>query len=277
MSTKHAMKSLGDAVAKLRSDFARWAVRAEFVEELLDRHIPVSFAPGGMVFSEGSTADVLGCVLSGFVKIYCAVDDGNRTLMRVAGPGEIIGYADSVDDRGRRSRLFEVQSLSKSTIALITRDHAGRLLRSMEPETLIAFLESLNTFWSLNTSWFATLLGLPFQRRLEIVLEDLAARSGAVDNQGTVLLPELCHEDFAEMIGCSRPMVSRLIRDMTEAGSLTRRGRQYVLVHRTEGETLTAVPARTNPTRVLEAVPYTKARGLGSKHIAPRPVSSAMR
>ena len=30
---------------------------------------------------------------------------------------------------------------------------------------------------------------------------------------------ELGHEDFAETIGCSRPMVSRLIAELTEQGS----------------------------------------------------------
>ncbi len=174
----------------------------------------------------------MACVLSGFVKVYCPLEDGNRTLMRVAGPGEMLGHGDLVDARGRRSRLFEVQALTKASVALITREHIARLLRTLDTETLIGFLESLNTFWSLNTRWFATLLGLPFRRRLEIVLDDLATSAGVGDNEGTVLIPELCHEELAEMIGCSRPMVSRLIRDMMEAGAIARRGKQYVLLHR---------------------------------------------
>ncbi len=274
MSIADATKSHGDAVARLRLDFARWAVSPQFIDELFDRHMRVSFAPGAIVFPEGSAADVLGCVLSGFVKIYCAVDDGSRTLMRVAGPGEIIGYADSVDEKGRRSRLFEAQSLNKSTIGLITRDHAGRVLKQMDSETLVAFLESLNTFWSSNTRWFATLLGLPFQRRLEIVLEDLAARSGVMDNQGTVLIPELCHEDLAEMIGCSRPMVSRLVRDMTEAGSIVRRGRQYVLVQRNEGDTESgagSASVASRAGRVLEVVSRAKALASGNGKTVPQP------
>jgi hypothetical protein len=74
------------------------------------------------------------------------------------------------------------------------------------------------------------LLNLPFWDRLTIVLSDLAMRAGVRDLQGIILIPELGHEDLAEMIGCSRPMVSRLIAEMIECGLIARRGRQYVLL-----------------------------------------------
>jgi CRP-like cAMP-binding protein len=63
-----------------------------------------------------------------------------------------------------------------------------------------------------------------------MVLSDLAERAGVSDSEGIILIPEVLHEDLAEMIGCSRPMVSRLIAQMVESGLLTRRGRQYVLL-----------------------------------------------
>jgi biotin operon repressor len=63
-----------------------------------------------------------------------------------------------------------------------------------------------------------------------MVLSDLGTRAGVKDSEGTILIPELGHEDLAEMIGCSRPMVSRLIAEMIESGLLSRRGKQYVLL-----------------------------------------------
>jgi len=45
-------------------------------------------------------------------------------------------------------------------------------------------------------------------------------------------MPEVFHEDLAEMIGCSRPMVSRLMAQMIESGLLARRARQYVLLNK---------------------------------------------
>jgi CRP-like cAMP-binding protein len=48
-------------------------------------------------------------------------------------------------------------------------------------------------------------------------MSDLANRAGVRDSEGIVLIPEIGHEDLAEMIGCSRPMVSRLIAQMVES------------------------------------------------------------
>jgi CRP-like cAMP-binding protein len=66
--------------------------------------------------------------------------------------------------------------------------------------------------------------------RLTIVMSDLAKRAGVRDSDGIILIPEIGHEDLAEMIGCSRPMVSRMITQMVESGLLARRREQYVLL-----------------------------------------------
>jgi CRP-like cAMP-binding protein len=226
------------ALPRFRENLTQWRIPQQLIDEIMERHIAVSYAKGAMVFSEGSTADLFACVLSGYVKVYCPVGDGSRTLMRLAGPGELIGYADYIDSRGQRERLFEAQALSKCNVALVTRDHVGRLLRKLDTETLVEMMESLNTFWSLNIRWFATLIGVPFWERLEIVLSDLGSRLGAADNRGVMLIPEICHEDLAEMIGCSRPMISRLIGEMVEAGLVARGRKQYILLNKWESRGL---------------------------------------
>jgi hypothetical protein len=73
-------------------------------------------------------------------------------------------------------------------------------------------------------------LNLPLLDRLKLVLGDLGKRAAVTDSEGTILIPELGHEHLAEMIGCSRPMVSRMIAELVDAGLLARRGKQYVLL-----------------------------------------------
>jgi CRP-like cAMP-binding protein len=121
---------------------------------------------------------------------------------------------------GHHARLFEAQVASKCSLALFSRDHIARLLAGLSPNTLISIAESLNTFWSENVRFFANLLNLPFWDRLTIVLSDLAKRVGVSDSEGIILIPEIAHEDLAEMIGCSRPKVSRLIAKWSNPGCL---------------------------------------------------------
>ncbi len=221
-----------EGFAILRTGLSRLNLPLDLVDELIERHIAVVFEKGAMAFCEGNTDGMIACVLNGYVKVYCPVGDGNRTLVRLAGPGEIIGYSDYVDEKGRNARMFEVQVATKCTLALFSRDHVIRLLADLPRENLVSILAALNTFWSENLRFFTTLLNLPFWDRLTIVLSDLAKRAGVRDSQGIILIPEVFHEDLAEMIGCSRPMVSRLIAQMIESGLLARRAKQYVLLNK---------------------------------------------
>ena len=67
------------------------------------------------------------------------------------------------------------------------------------------------------------------------MLKELGARLGVRDKRGILLMPELAHADLADMIGSSRPMVSRLIADMAEEGFLLRQGKQFVLIKPSPG------------------------------------------
>jgi CRP-like cAMP-binding protein len=51
-----------------------------------------------------------------------------------------------------------------------------------------------------------------------------------------LLMPEIAHADLADMIGSSRPMVSRPIAAMTEEGVLLRQSKQCILLETLAGE-----------------------------------------
>ena len=218
------------AFTMLRTSLSQLNLPTDLVDDLIDRHIAVAFEKGALALREGNTDGMLACILSGYVNVYCVVGDGNRTMVRMAGPGEVIGYPDYIDEKGRQARLFEAQVASKCTLALFSRDHVTRLLAGLPADALISILAYLNTFWSENLRRFTILLGLPFWDRLMVVMSDLGKRAGVRDSDGIILIPEIGHQDLAEMIGCSRPMVSRMIAEMVESGLLARRRKQYVLL-----------------------------------------------
>jgi len=219
-----------EGYARLRGNLGRWRVPSAIVDDLVDYQNTVSYPRGSMVFLEGSPGDLFGCVLAGYVKVYCNTTNGARVLARVSGPGDIIGYADCEDGKGRRSKIFETQALSKCSIALFTRERAVRLLRSLDSDQAIELYQTLNSFWSSTLHWWTSFLGLPFQQRLEVVLGDLGRRVGVHDDRGTLIIPELSQADLAEMIASSRPLVSRLLNEMEERGLVQRRGKQYILL-----------------------------------------------
>ena len=79
-----------EAFTILRTSFSQLNLPEDLVEELIERHIAVAFEKGAIAFCAGNTDGMLACVLRGYVNVYCPVGDGDRTLVRMAAPGEII-------------------------------------------------------------------------------------------------------------------------------------------------------------------------------------------
>jgi len=59
--------------------------------EVINQRASAVFTKGEATFVQGSTADVAYWITSGLVKVYFPLPDGNRVVVRVAGPGEFFG------------------------------------------------------------------------------------------------------------------------------------------------------------------------------------------
>ncbi len=199
------------------------------ITALVGRHTSVRYPKGSPLFLQGSPADVVFAVLSGLVKIYCPGAEGSRILVKLAGPGDVVGYADFLDSNNQRSQVFEARALTSCCVALFTRQHVLEMLKGLEVGVLIRLLELVNSYWSSITYRYAMFLSMSLRQRLELVLSDLGGRFGVSEARGILLTPELAQGALAEMIGSSRPMVSRLLTEMTERGVIARQGRCYIL------------------------------------------------
>ena len=80
-----------EAFSILRMNLSCLNLPQELVDELIECHVAVVFEKGALAFCEGNADGMLACILSGFVNVYCSVGDGNRTLVRVAGPKRRLG------------------------------------------------------------------------------------------------------------------------------------------------------------------------------------------
>src|SRR5216684_7531245 len=132
---------------RLRSHLVQF-LPEELADELVRHHTSVTYAKDSIIFLQGSPADLMFWIMSGMVKLYCPISDGDRTLVRLCGPGDVLGYADFIDGDKRHLQPFEAQALTKWTIALFTREHAVRMLEKLDQETLPRLIVKMNTAWS---------------------------------------------------------------------------------------------------------------------------------
>jgi CRP/FNR family cyclic AMP-dependent transcriptional regulator len=237
-----------EALRRAQELLSKWQISPDFLAGIMERRLPVTFTRGEAIFTQGSAADVAFWVLSGLVKVYFPLPDGTRVIVRVAGAGDFIGMVDSIGNNGRHVQALEAEAMTKVAVAIFTRDHVLAMLKAMPAPELIALLQVINTTWSEVFSWCARFLGLSFRERLRSVFELLGSRYGVRESRGVLLTPELSHDDLAEMIASSRPMVSRLIAEFIEQGELARQGRHYILINAAPANSARPLPqaARNN-------------------------------
>ena len=71
------------------------------VDEIIDRHTRVTCARDQRVSCQALPADPLFWVVSGLVDVSCPEEDGSQILVWVAGPGDLIGFTNRVDEDER--------------------------------------------------------------------------------------------------------------------------------------------------------------------------------
>jgi CRP-like cAMP-binding protein len=242
---------------RVQAALIEWGLPREVAEEACDHRTVVSYPKGAILYLQGSSADFLFCVLSGIVGAYCPQPDGNRILFALAGPNEIVGHRAFPNSKGLLGQCFEAHARTKCDVALISRAHIIDLLGKLEAGAILDLLNQESAASSLAMLHWISFFGLNYRGRLESVLRDLARRFGVKDSRGILLIPELGHEDFAEMIDCSRPMASKLIEEMTERGQIARDGKKYILLSGFGSEALDKPESsrRPSPLQVLAGEP----------------------
>jgi CRP/FNR family cyclic AMP-dependent transcriptional regulator len=241
------------------------------VEAILSRHTLVRYPRGAMVFAQGAPADVIFAVLSGVIRVTCGKRADQRIIVTLAGPGDLAGFADFRDPRGGRSQLFNAEALTGVMIAIITRDHLGRALSALPSAAVTGLCEELNSFWAAALHRCVTLLGLSLRDRLEAVFTELAARFGVPDARGQMIPLDLAQQELAAMIGGSRPMVSKLLLDLTRDGFLVREGRHYILAGRSSPN-----PGRERQSALQPPPNHDTARREPTRNHSPRRPESIM-
>jgi len=221
---------LGEGEEKLKQRLARYGMPSEAIAALLSRQTIVRYPKGSPLMPTGSSADAVFVVMSGMVKVYCSGWRGTRVLVDLAGPGDLAGYGNLGGPAPGQSSLYDAEALTPASVALFARHDLLRVLRGLEPGTLLAVTEMINSLWAGMVHRYARYLVMSLRERLEDLFTGLARRYGAQTGQGVQLLPELGQEALAEMIGGSRPMVSKLLAEMRAEGVIAREGRHYVLL-----------------------------------------------
>jgi CRP/FNR family transcriptional regulator, cyclic AMP receptor protein len=201
-----------DPCAVLPEPLRRLAVRGELKR----------YRKGVTLIHEGDQGDTLFILLRGRVRVFGSDEDGREITYGDYGAGEFLG--EIILDGGPRSA--SVITLEPTDCVQVTRH---TLLQHIAEHPEFAFDLLANVIRRVRAATLSTkhmaLNGV--YERLVALLNQLAQPQA----DGTRLIAErLTHQEMANRLGCSREMVSRLMKDLDGGGYTSATGSSLILL-----------------------------------------------
>lgn len=176
---------------------------------------------GAMIMAAGDPTDSLYIILSGRLKVMMSDADGKEVILSILGPGEFFGEMGLIDDSPRSASVVAIEPCELLSIA--KRDFSKSLAESFEMST--AVMRGLVARLREADRKIGSLALLDVYGRVARLLLDMAEN---VDGQ-KIVTKRLPKQDIAKMIGASREMVSRVMKDLQMGGYIEMRGSNIVL------------------------------------------------
>ena len=198
---------------------------ASFQEEQLRLLIPVvtrrSAPRGSVIMAAGDQIDSLYMVISGRLKVMMGDAEGKEVILSLIGPGEFFGEMGLIDEAPRSASVVTIEPCELLSIS--KRDFKKSLSENFEMS--MAVMRGLVRRLREADRKIGSLALLDVYGRVARLLLDM---SEEVNGQ-KIVTKRLPKQDIAKMIGASREMVSRVMKDLQLGGYIEMRGSTIVL------------------------------------------------
>ena len=180
-----------------------------------------SLTRGATVMVAGDQTDSLYIILSGRLKVMMSDAEGKEVILSILGPGEFFGEMGLIDDSPRSASVVGIEPCE--LLAIAKRDFNKCLAENFE--MAMAVMRGLVRRLREADRKIGSLALLDVYGRVARLLLDMSEN---VDGQKMVT-KRLPKQDIAKMIGASREMVSRVMKDLQLGGYIEMRGSSIVL------------------------------------------------
>jgi len=166
-----------------------------------------------IIISEGDDSDSLYAVLSGKVKVYLSDDEGKEIIINIHSDGDYFGEMALLDDKPRSA---SVMTLEESKLAVLSKTAFEDCL-SKNPQISLPIIRGLSKRLRNLTENVKSLALMDVYGRVARTLLDMAEPKG----DALVINQRLTQREIASMVGASREMVSRILKDLSVGGYIT--------------------------------------------------------
>ncbi len=165
---------------------------------------------GTAILSEGELGDSLYTIISGRVKVFIGDEDGREIILKILQPGDFFGEMSMVDSQPRSA---SVSTLENSTFKVLSHEAFSECL-ARAPRIATLVMQALAKRLRDADRKISTLALMDVYGRVANTLLELA-----INTNGKLVVGEkLSQQDIANMVGASREMVNRILKDLSERG-----------------------------------------------------------
>jgi CRP/FNR family cyclic AMP-dependent transcriptional regulator len=179
------------------------------VEDLMNVAVIRTFPRHAIIINEGDDSDSVYFIVSGSVKVFLADGDGNEVIMATLKAGEYFGEM-ALEEGFRSASVMAIDAVN----AAVVRMPDFRAFLRTHPDFVFSLLGKLIRRARLVTRNLKGLALLDVYGRLTQLLNDLAENT----NGKRIIMEPLTQQEMASRIGCSREMVSKILKDLTAGG-----------------------------------------------------------
>ena len=209
-------------------------------QELASLMRPMEFEPGAVVFREGIPAFGMYIVCRGKVKLAKRTRAGHSQILKLLGPGEILGEKTMFD---QETYSCYAKTLEPSLLVFIPREGFLHFLRR-HPAVALRLIEKLAHESKVFGDRLVEITSRSARERVARSLVELAQAFGEETGEEWDIGVELPRAELAEMAGVSTETAIRALSEFKDRGLISLPGRRIVILKRDEVRAL-AHPFRT--------------------------------
>jgi CRP/FNR family cyclic AMP-dependent transcriptional regulator len=169
-----------------------------------------SFPRGTTIISTGDVTESLYVIISGRLKVMISDDEGREVILAILGPNEFFGEMGLIDDAPRSASVAALEACE--LLSLSKRDFRRCLAENFEMAMTV--MRGLVKRLREADQKIGSLALMDVYGRVAHLLLEMAE---TIDGQ-RVVTRKLAKQDIAKMIGASREMVSRVMKDLQSGG-----------------------------------------------------------
>ena len=180
-----------------------------------------TFARGTTIMAAGDATDSLYVVISGRLKVMMSDDEGREVILSMLGPNEYFGEMGLIDDSTRSASVITLEPCE--VLVLSKRDFRKCLSENFE--MALTVMRGLVKRLREADRKIGSLALMDVYGRVARLLLEMSETVGGQQ----VVTKKLAKQDIAKMIGASREMVSRVMKDLQTGGYIEVRGNAIYL------------------------------------------------